>query len=478
MFGSSLPDAGMRVLVTGTSTFFTPRLIQGFNTRNVSVTAADDHWWSIGKSIPRTRRVRTPSLTHDPAGYLAALIRELKTRSYDLLLPTFEESLLLSEFRDQVETHTQLLLPTFDVMWQVHHKPSLYKLCCDLRIPAPPTVTDPNPAELREQVAGMQYPVVIKLPGGNNCDGMQFCESLHDLTKQFTALYQHKTSQQADPPFIQQKISGESIYTLMLCHEGRKLGEVIYRPLRTFPERGGTSSHRESIDHPQIAKLTECLAEATGWSGFLGLDFIVDPVNRTPFLIDANPRANPAVQLGYLAGIDWTGLLIEMSRGRHPTPQQARAGVRCKTPLLDVLWLMEGMRPRRDRGTGLLDRIRQVLKPAWSLDSSHDFLGPREWLGHMAIGWQGAAAISKSLFTGQALAQSFLNGANYDSVRVRQMRLDSKLRQDLSAPSAEHPEPTPIRSIRIHAYPGLPEDVSEPHVRPGVNTGSIAFDGS
>ena len=55
----------------------------------------------------------------------------------------------------------------------------------------------------------------------------------------------------------------------MLCHEGRKLGEVIYRPLSSFPENGGTSSHRESIAHPQIAELTERLATSTRWSGFL-----------------------------------------------------------------------------------------------------------------------------------------------------------------------------------------------------------------
>ncbi|MDB5390770.1 MAG: ATP-grasp protein, partial [Planctomycetaceae bacterium] len=412
----------MRVLVTGTSTFFTPRLIQGFRTCQASVTAADDHWWSIGKSIPQTRWLRTPSLSRDPAGYLAALVRELKSRPYDLLLPTFEESLLLSEFRSELESQTQLFLPDFDVMWQVHHKPSLYKLCCELRIPTPPTVTHPVPSNLEEQVRDLEFPVVVKLPGGNNCDGMQYCESMPELQERFTSLYLRETRKQADPPFVQQKITGDSIYTLMLCHAGRKLGEVIYRPLRTFPEKGGTSSHRESIVHPEIAKLTERLAAATGWSGFLGLDFIVDRTDGTPHLIDANPRANPAVQLGYLAGVDWTGLLIAMTRGRQPEPMLARAGVRCKTPLLDTLWLMEGLLPRRQWGATLLRRIRQVYKPDWSLDSSHDFLGRSEWLGHIAIGWQGAGAMIKSLVTGEALGQAFLSGANYDPLPVRRLR--------------------------------------------------------
>ena len=420
----------MRVLVTGSSTFFTPRLIQGLGTRQVSVTAADHHGWSIGKAMPGTRRLRTPALSHDPAGYLDALNRELKSREYDLLLPTFEESLLLSEFRHQLESETPLFLPSFDVMWQVHHKPSLHKLCCDLQIPAPPTVTDPIPSDLEKQVGALRFPVVVKLPGGNNCDGMHYCDTLSELTERFTALYHRETRQQADPPFVQQKISGDPIYTLMLCQEGRKLGEVIYRPLRTFPENGGTSSHRESIAHPQIARLTKRLAEATGWSGFLGLDFIVDRTDGTPYLIDANPRANPAVQLGYLAGIDWTGLLIDMARGRRPDPMPARPGVRCKTPLLDVLWLMEGLLPRRQWARTLLGRFRKVLRPGWTLDSSHDFIGRSEWLGHLAIGWQGFHAIARALCTGEALGQSFLNGANYDPLTVRQLRQATAMHAD------------------------------------------------
>lgn len=427
----------MRVLVTGTSTFFTPRLIQGFGVHNVNVTAADDHWWSIGKSIPGTRWLRTPSLSHDPAGYLQSLLRELKSRPYDLLLPTFEESLLLAEFRDEIENETQLFLPSFDRMWQVHHKPSLHKLCGELDIPAPPTLTNPVPLDLEKQVDGLQFPVVLKLPGGNNCDSMQYCETLPDLIQQFTALYTRETRQEADAPFLQQKIHGDPIYTLMLCYAGRKLGEVIYRPLRTFPESGGTSSHRESISHPLIASLTERLAEATGWSGFLGLDFIVDRADGTPHLIDANPRANPAVQLGYLAGVDWTELLVNMTRRRPCEPQLARAGYRCKTPLLDALWLMEALLPRPQWGQNLLQRIKQITKPDWTLHSNHDFMGSSEWVGHLAIGWQGFAAIAKSLLTRGEISKSFLNGANYNPLAVRRLRQALALRDGASVPGVD-----------------------------------------
>ena len=429
-FADSSPNAdkvNMRVLVTGSSMFFTARLIQGLSADGVDVTAADHHWWSVGKSIPRTKWLCTPSLARNPAGYLSTLVRELKSRHYDLLLPTFEESLLLAEFRDEVESQTSLLLPPFETMWRLHDKPSLYELCCELDIPAPPTVPRLVPGNIEGQLSELQFPVVLKLPTSNNSIGREYCDSMPEFIERFQLLHDHESRRRAAPPFVQQKIHGEAIYTLMLCHEGRKLGEVIYRPLRCFPENGGTSSHRESIAHPRIAELTERLATSTRWTGFLGLDFIIDLADGTPCLIDANPRANPAVHLGYLGGVDWTELLLSAMRGEHPIPVTARPGVRNCTPLLDAMWILDGLRPSQNWAKNLSSRIRKVLRPDWNVDSGHDFLGRSEWLCHMALGWQGASAISKSLLTGQSIGRCFLQSANYDPLTVLPMRQPSVL---------------------------------------------------
>src|SRR5262245_21096136 len=102
----------MRMLVTGASTFFATRIIQGLGSRGIEVTAADTHWWSVGKASRHTsRRLWLPSLTREPGRYLEVLLDELRARSYDLLVPTFEESLLLAEFRDEIEQLTRLHLP-------------------------------------------------------------------------------------------------------------------------------------------------------------------------------------------------------------------------------------------------------------------------------------------------------------------------------------------------------------------------------
>src|SRR5690349_20584872 len=129
----------MRALVTGTSTFFAPLLIRGLGLSGVQVTAADSRFISMGKWSRYTdRRLYLPLLGRNPAAYLNAVVRELKATPYDFLLPAFEESLLFAEYRDELEPFTRLFLPRFESMWQVHDKPSLHRLCQELRIPSPP----------------------------------------------------------------------------------------------------------------------------------------------------------------------------------------------------------------------------------------------------------------------------------------------------------------------------------------------------
>ncbi len=439
----------MRILITGASTFFAPPLIRGFGSRGIEVTAADSRWISVGKAAPHTvRRLRVPLLSRDPQGFLTALTREVTARPYDLVLPTFEESLLLAEYRDEFEPFTQLFLPAFETMWQVHDKRSLYRLCQELRIPAPPTIVPQSPVGLERQIAALRFPVVLKLPAANNCVGRSYCDDVDDLVERYNALYEHETRRGAAAPFVQQKIDGDPIYTLMLCHRGRKLGEVIYRPLRTYPENGGTSAHRESIRHPEIAALTDKLAVATGWSGFLGMDFIVDHTDETPYLIDANPRPTPAVQLGYLAGVDWTGILVDMLEGRNRAAIAARPGVRTRSILPDLGWLLEGCRPQRNWMHHVGRRFAKYRAPDWELDARFEFIKREEWWSSMALTYQGLSALLASLLTGRGIGQILLADVNYDAVSAGRLRLANQTRERLAS---QRSLATPVDPLRKSA---------------------------
>jgi predicted ATP-grasp superfamily ATP-dependent carboligase len=420
----------MRILITGASTLIAPPLIRGFGRRGFEVTAADSAWFSLGKAARHTtRRLRVPVLSRDPKGFLEAILDEVSARRYDLVLPAFEESLLLAEYRREFEHFTRMFLPPFETIWEVHNKPSLYRLSQKLEIPAPPTVIPESRVGLERQVSALQFPVVVKLPTANNCVGRSFCHDFHDLNERYGALYEYERARGAAPPFIQQKIDGDLIYTLMLCDRGRKLGEVIYRPLRTYPEKGGTSAHRESITHPEIATLTAKLAMATEWSGFLGMDFIVGRSDGIPYLIDANPRPTPGVHLGYLAGVDWTGILVDLLEGRDRKPVLARPGVRTRSVMLDVAWLLEGCRPQKQWLSRVRQRFAKFRRPDWNLDDRREFLRNGEWGCAVAQTFLGIGGAMTALLTGRGIGQTILDDVNYDAVAAKRLRVAIQARR-------------------------------------------------
>ncbi len=418
----------MRLLATGTSTFFAARLLQGFGELGVSATAADSSFWSGSKSLPNvTQRLCVPSPSRDPERYLDLIERELDRQHYDLLLPTFEEGLLFAQQADVLRSRVKLLLPPFETMWQLHHKPSLHQFCTRLGLPSPRTSTPQSNAELLPLLGQLRYPVVLKPPAGNNSVGRVFCETPEDLVREFQQHANQSHSVAAEPPLVQEKIIGRPIYTLMLCDAGRKVAEVIYRPLRTFPDDGGTSVIRESIAHPDIAEITETIARETSWTGFLGFDFLVDEVTRTPYLIDANPRPNPAVQLGFCAGLNWASLLMEMAQGHHPARVMPRLGVRVRSGVLDWAWLLHGLKPGRDWMARSRQRLREFRSPPWSLDARGDIatgFGRRPCATATIL--HGIFSSIRAALTGQSLGETMVEDLCYE---VRPLKLRTPLPQ-------------------------------------------------
>ena len=414
----------MRVLVTGSSTFFGARLIQELGQQGAEITAADSLRLSCGKASRFVaRRLLLPQLGEDPGGYLDAVVSELGRRRYDLLLPAFEETLLFSEYRDEICTWTRCLLPPFAAITTVHDKTSLHALCRLLGIPSPAMVNPNRGDDLEALLGSLRFPVLLKPPMGNNSVGRILCGDPEQAVREYRRWCRRSDATGEERPFIQQRIEGELVCTLMLCHEGRKLGEVIYRNLRTYPDGGGTSAHRESICQPDIAAITEKLAAETEWSGFLGLDFIVESGINVPYLIDANPRANPGTHLGYLAGVNWTALLVDLIGGGEPAAVTARPGLRTRSMMLDIAWLLEGLAPNRRWPQSAVYRLWRFLRPGYALDSRTDLLAAIDPLPTAVLTIHALRSMVKGWLTGQPAGKVILQDANYNAASVVRARL-------------------------------------------------------
>jgi len=419
-----------RILVTGSGTFFAARLIHDLGRRGAIITAADSLRVSAGKTSRFvSHRLRVPTLGSDPGGYLEAVLRELRARPYDLLLPMFEESLLLSEYQSEIRSHARLFLPAFDSMHTLHHKPSLDGLCTTIGVPTPPTLVLRNAGDLRLVPQFLGFPVVLKLPAGNNAVGRTYCDDPASLEREFLRLAAQQALRSGELPFVQKKIKGEMICTLCFCWQGQKLAEVVYRSSRTFPESGGTAAHRESIQHPEISEIADRLVATTRWSGFLGLDFLLENETGIPYVIDANTRANPAIHLGFLCGLDWSQIIFDLLAGSTPPVQTARPGVHAHNLLTDVSWLLEGLLPRTAPLWRFPKRVARFLFPGWPVHSRDDLIGIGELVGAAVVGSQAVYSLGKSLFSGQQPGEVLLENANYNPATAEDYRTERELAQ-------------------------------------------------
>lgn len=412
-----------RILVTGSSLFFTARLIHDLGRRGARITAADSLRFSAGKSsrfVSRTLKV--PPVSTDPGGFLQAITNELHKRSYDLLLPTFEEALLLSEYQDELRPLTQLFLPPFKAMNRLHNKPRLHNFCLAHGLPTPPTLNVRSPQNLENAGKKLGFPVVLKLPAGNNSVGRMFCNNPQELDCNFRILAAAHELRPAELPFVQKRIEGELICTLCFCSQGRKLGEIVYRTGRMFPEAGGTAAHRQSIRHPQISQIMDRMISATQWSGFLGVDFLVEKESGIPFVIDANTRANPAIHLGFMAGVDWSQLILDLVAGKEPEVQSAEPGVNAHNLLLDLSWLLEGLLPRAGGIGRFPQRMLRFVSPGWKVHSRGDLLGLNEYGSLAALTANALSAGVRSLATGRQTGHLLLEHANYDPAAAADYR--------------------------------------------------------
>lgn len=297
-------------------------------------------------------------MSENPQLFVDALLQEVSTTHYDLLFPTFEETFLVSRFRDLFSKYTNVLVSDYNLFMKLHHKGSLTRMAKDLGIPVPPTWQPENIVELERLAGEVPFPAIIKLPDVNNSLGLTVVESKKQLVQKYKSLVKFFRLSKDRMPLIQKAIEGDLLFSLFLANHGETVGTLIYKPLRMFPEGGGTAFYRESIRNNIAEKSGMKLIEKIRWHGFIGFDFILDPQTQEPCLIDANPRTSPAFQTGEVAGVDFTQMAIDLCRDKKPKSNlQPTEGVRSKTLFVEIIWFVFQFLP----GKNWSKRIKTAL---------------------------------------------------------------------------------------------------------------------
>ena len=112
--------------------------------------------------------------------------------------------------------------------------------------------------------------------------------------------------------------------------------------------------------------------------------------------------------------------------------------VRVRSTLLDLGWLLEGCRPQWNWPAKICQRLSKYLKPDWSLDVRNELRSQGEWGCVVALSYQAAIGLFKTMVTRRALGQTILDDVNYDTVAAETLRKSIATQALLSPAGALH----------------------------------------
>ena len=128
----------MHVLILGARAPACLEWVRVFRAAGWQVSAGDSLLWPVTRfSNAIHDYVRLPEPRPDPAGWIAALAREVGTRGIDLVLPTCEEAFYLSHGRPRIPA--RVIVPPFELMHELHHKGRFAEMVKGWTVEAPET---------------------------------------------------------------------------------------------------------------------------------------------------------------------------------------------------------------------------------------------------------------------------------------------------------------------------------------------------
>lgn len=234
------------------------------------------HLCRTSRDVHRSFRVAAPA--RDPERFIDDLRRLVIDQAVDVVVPVSEEATFVADLRERVPSTVHLLSEPQTRILRLHDKLLFAQDAKEYGLGAPESVA--LESEAARELA-QKRDVVIKPRHASGGAGVTFHQAGENLPP---------AGQPAQ--VVQERVFGEEFSTASLLHQGRVLGTVIYKGL-IFS--GSVAVAFERV--PELAAISdwvEAFAAATGYSGFVGFDFIQKKAG-TVLAIECNPRLTSGV---------------------------------------------------------------------------------------------------------------------------------------------------------------------------------------
>jgi predicted ATP-grasp superfamily ATP-dependent carboligase len=305
------------------------------------------------------RRVWLPDPRREPQSYVEALAAQLRRRSYDVMLPGSEASLIrISEHRDAFEPHVSIGLPAHDVVLRSLDKVVLLAEAAAAGLTPPPSRACESADDAAGATRELGYPVIAKPQRTFAQRDGQLLERTVHLARDDIELERAVVSL-GTPLVVQRYLARPRIIFCAAVKSGeRLLGFTVARFVRTWPPDAGSAAMAVTVDPPAglEARVLDFVSRI-GWKGVFQLQ-LLELDHRRFGLIDLNPRLFASLSLALRAGANLPGIWADQLLDRKSTATGgARPGIRYRWEDGEVRYLI------RHALSGDVREVLAVLRP-------------------------------------------------------------------------------------------------------------------
>ena len=330
-----------KVLVIGADENPSLPVIESLTKKGIDVTVGSHKRVCVGffSKHPK-RRVLYPSPADGPERFIDAIRDLLRKDPHEVTLVCGEENTyLLSKHKDLLTPYTSIPLVGIDTLWKCRDKSKTMKAAAEIGVPHPTTYFPEEEAieSIRDRV---QYPVVVKPCVSYGARGIVRVNRRGDLSGA------HQLARaQYGACIIQEFIPHDGMQykaEFLLDRNSQVKAWGVYSKPRYYPPEGGSSTLNCTVDRRDILELGARILEHMGWYGMGDCDFIEDPRDGVPKLMEINPRFTRSIKVLTAAGVDFPYLLYKLAMGEDlPIVKEYKVGQYLRYFFGDVMWFVK-----------------------------------------------------------------------------------------------------------------------------------------
>jgi predicted ATP-grasp superfamily ATP-dependent carboligase len=250
-------------------------LARGFSRAGCRVLVAEPFGRTLtGASRHVAREFGVPPPSAGKASYLAAIAKIVKDEDVALVVPVSEETMHVAFARDLFDPRVRLFTMPSDQVIALHDKAEFVRVAQAIGLGVPETHTLGTGGA---QALAQTGDVVVKPVFSCSGRGMHIVRSGSDLPP----------ADPATPVIVQRFVEGQEYSSCTIARDGRVVATMVYRGTVMA---GSVAISFERVEHPAISGWIDTFVNASGWTGFIAFDFIVDAAG-TVRAIECNPRA-------------------------------------------------------------------------------------------------------------------------------------------------------------------------------------------